>query len=151
MENEFLDNANKSESTNRISTRPSKNVFGRSASRAKSRNRMRSSTRYSRYPSKNRNSAEENPKQELLLIRASVSFIIVVVAFAVAKFDTPQTSAIRQKLKVAITESVSFSEAKEYGEKGMEMLYTFKEEQTEKIDSMVEDEILLPVDSQTIN
>jgi len=143
MENELMDKIKRNERTNRASTRVSTRTLGRSYSKNKSKK--------SRYPSRNRNLVEPNLKQELLFIRASVSFIIVVFAFALAKFDTPKTNEIREKLKIAITESVSFAEAKELGEKGVEMIYTFKEQQTEKIDSMIEEEILLPNDSQTIN
>ena len=102
-----------------------------------------------RYPDKKRKAA--NGKEEVFFVRVCVSLIMILVVFALNKTDTPKINEIREKLRFAITDTISLDEVKETFEKGAEILYTFKENKGKENALLPEEGFLFPEDAAKPN
>ena len=98
-----------------------------------------------KYPDRKKKTV--NIKEEVLFVRSCVSLIMILTVFALSKVDTPQINEIKEKLRFAITDTISIEEVKEIGEKGAEIFYTFKENN----EQVLEKETLFPEDTAKPN
>lgn len=104
---------------------------------------------YSNYPKKKESSLTS--KQEAVFIKTCVSLILIIAVFFITRVGSEKADVLKAQLKTAITENISFDEAKEYGEKGIEVIKNIKESQTERMEEIFDNEMLLPNDAALSN
>ena len=75
---------------------------------------------------KKKNEPDLTPRQEMAFVRGCVSLILVIAVFLLARANTEKTKDLTYQIKTAISENISLSDAKEYGQKGIDFIQTFK-------------------------
>lgn len=71
---------------------------------------------------------DEDPKKERFMLRVYVSLIMIMLCLAVSRMESPEAVSLNQRLKTAVSESITLDEARKMGEAGIEKIEAFKDE-----------------------